>query len=76
MSKVIQIRRVPDALHRTLKARAAEAGLSLSAFMLDELRKIGETPSRQQLIERLSRLPPVRMRPRAADAVRSERSRR
>jgi plasmid stability protein len=73
MSKVIQIRRVPDAVHRTLKARAAEAGMSLSAFLLDELRKIVETPSRQQLIERLSRLPPVRMRPRAADAVQAER---
>jgi plasmid stability protein len=73
MSKVIQIRRVPDAVHRTLKARAAEAGMSLSAFLLDEFRKIAETPSRQQLIERLSRLPPVRMRPRAADAVRAER---
>jgi plasmid stability protein len=76
MAKLIQIRRVPDALHRALKARAAEAGLSLSAFLLDELRKTAETPTRQQLIERLSRLPPVRMRPRAADAVRAERNRR
>ena len=76
MSKVIQIRRVPDAVHRALRARAAEAGMSLSGFLLDELRKIAETPSRQQLIERLSRLPPVRMRPGAADAVRAERGRR
>ena len=76
MSKVIQIRRVPDAVHRALRARAAEAGMSLSAFLLGELRKIAETPSRQQLIERLSRLPPVRMRPGAADAVRAERGRR
>lgn len=76
MSKSIQIRRVPDAVHRALRVRAAEAGMSLSAFLLEELRKTAETPSRQQLIERLSRLPPVRLRPSAADAVRAERGRR
>ena len=76
MSKSIQIRRVPDAVHRALRARAAEAGMSLSAFLLEELRKTAETPTRQQLLERLSRLPPVRLRPSAADAVRAERGRR
>ena len=76
MSRVIQIRQVPDAVHRTLKLRAAEAGKGLSAFLLDEIRKIAEQPSRRELIERLSKLPPVRLRQRAADAVRAERGRR
>jgi plasmid stability protein len=76
MSRVIQIRQVPDAVHRALKVRAAQAGMSLSSFLLSELRKVAERPSRQELIERLSQLPPVRVRPRAADAVRAERDRR
>ena len=75
MSRVIQIRQVPAAVHRTLKARAAESGMSLSAFLLQELRKIAERPSRQELIARLAKLPPVKLRVRPADAVRAERGR-
>jgi plasmid stability protein len=40
MPKVIQIRNVPDEVHRDLQARAAKAGMSLSAFLLRELTKI------------------------------------
>ena len=76
MSRMIQIRHVPDALHRALKVRAAQAGMTLSDFLLAEVRKAAERPSRQELIERLAKLPPVRLRVHPADAVRAERERR
>lgn len=55
MSKMVQIRNVPDELHRTLKARAAEAGLSLSDYLLSELRDAAERPTPEQMRERLER---------------------
>jgi plasmid stability protein len=45
MSKMIQIRSVPDALHRRLKARAAMSGMSLSDYLLAELKEIAERPT-------------------------------
>jgi len=53
MSKIIQLRNVPDALHRTLKARAALAGMSLSDYLLAEIRQIAERPTLAELRERL-----------------------
>jgi antitoxin FitA len=44
MSRTIQIRDVPDDIHRTLRARAAAAGLSLSAYLLAELTRVAERP--------------------------------
>jgi hypothetical protein len=44
MSTMIQIRNVPDALHRRLKARAALAGMSLSDYLLSEIREVAERP--------------------------------
>ena len=44
MSKMIQLRNVPDALHRSLKARAAMAGMSLSDYLLAEIKEIAERP--------------------------------
>jgi plasmid stability protein len=76
MSKMIQIRNVPDELHRKLKVRAAEAGLTLSDYLLREARRTAERPSRQELLERLAQQPPLRLRPKSADAVRAERGRR
>jgi plasmid stability protein len=46
MSTMIQIRHVPDELHRKLKARAALAGTSLSNCLLQELRHAPERPTR------------------------------
>jgi plasmid stability protein len=45
MAKMIQVRNVPDALHRSLKARAAMAGMSLSDYLLVEFREIAERPT-------------------------------
>jgi len=53
MSKMIQLRDVPDALHRRLKARAAKAGRSLRDYLLDEIREIAERPTLAELRERL-----------------------
>jgi hypothetical protein len=73
---MIQIRHVPDVLHRTLEVRAAQADMTLSEYLLAEVRKIAERPSRQELIERLAQQPPVKPTVRPADAVRAVRERR
>jgi antitoxin FitA len=44
MRRTIQIRDVPDEVHRTLRARAAAAGQSLSAYLLAELTRVAERP--------------------------------
>ncbi len=49
----VQIRNVPDGVHRKLKARAAEAGMSLSEYLLAEVRRSAETPTTDELIERV-----------------------
>ena len=76
MGKMVQIRNVPDDIHRIVKARAAMAGLSLSGYLLAEIRKFSERPTSQELLERLERLSPVRVRTSPARAVREERDRR
>lgn len=73
MSKMIQLRGVPDALHRQLKARAAMSGLSLSDYLLREVRKAAEQPTPEEMRERLRRRPPYKGRTVPADAVRAER---
>ena len=47
---MIQIRNVPDALHRKIKARAAMAGMSLSDYLLAEIRKSAEVPGAPSLL--------------------------
>ena len=76
MSKMIQVRNVPETLHRTLKARAAMAGMSLSDFLLAEIRRLAERPTMEELRERLHRREPVKLKVTAAQAVREERDAR
>jgi plasmid stability protein len=76
MSRMIQIRNVPDTLHRTLKSRAALAGMSLSDYLLNELRLIAERPTMEEMRRRLHQLEPVVLPESAADAVRAERAAR
>jgi antitoxin FitA len=59
MSKMIQIRNVPDELHRTLKVRAARAGMTLSDYLLSEIEQIAEKPSLHEWLEKVSRDEPV-----------------
>jgi len=44
MARTIQIRNVPDDVHRTLRSRAAAAGLSLSDYLLGEIRRVADRP--------------------------------
>jgi plasmid stability protein len=76
MSKMVQIRNVPDDLHRLLKSRAALAGRSLSDYLLDELRQAAARPTRQELLERLRSREPVRFAVSPAEMIRAERAER
>jgi plasmid stability protein len=73
MSKMIQLRHVPDDLHRKLKARAAMEGLSLSDYLLQEVRELLEKPTLREMRERLAKRAPVNPRMPPAKAVRAER---
>lgn len=73
MSKMIQVRNVPDALHRRLKARAAMAGMSLSDYLLAEIREIAERPTLVELRQRLHRRKSVSAEIDTALLVREER---
>ena len=74
MSKMIQLRNVPDALHRTLKARAATAGMSLSDYLLAEIREIAERPTLTELRDRLHKREPVAVQLDTAHLVQEERA--
>ena len=76
MSKMIQLRNVPDALHRRLKARAAMAGMSLSDYLLAEIKEIADKPTLNELRERLHTRKPVTVDFDAARLVRQEREAR
>jgi plasmid stability protein len=76
MSKMIQVRNVPDALHRGLKARAAMAGMSLSDYLLAEIKEIAERPTLAELRERLHGRKPVSAEIDTARLVREERETR
>jgi len=76
MSVMIQIRNVPSEVHRQLKARAALEGMSLSDFLLRELRFTLERPTIAELRKRLSSREPVRLHPSPAAVIRAERDSR
>jgi hypothetical protein len=76
MPKMIQIRHVPDALHRRLRARAALAGMTLSDYLRRELEASAERLTPGELRERLAALEPVDVRKAPAAAVRAERDAR
>jgi antitoxin FitA len=76
MSKMIQIRNVPDQLHATLKARAAMAGTSLSEFILRQLEISAKQPTIEEIVGRLEKLEPVDPQPSASELIREERDSR
>jgi len=76
MSKMIQLRNVPDGLHRSLKARAAMAGMSLSDYLLSEIKEIAERPTLAEMRERLHQREPISVRIDTARLVREERDSR
>ena len=76
MSKMIQLRNVPDSLHRTLKARAAMAGMSLSDYLLAEIEDLAQRPTIAELRQRLHKRKPVVADLATASFVREEREAR
>jgi len=76
MTAMIQIRNVPDALHRRLKSRAALAGMSLSDYLLSEIRQVAERPTLDELRARLEQRPAMILSVGPAEAVRAVRDRR
>jgi antitoxin FitA len=73
---MLQVRSVPSELHRRLKARAAMEGMSMSDFVLREIRKALDRPTREEILARLRARPVRRIRTRPADVIRSERDSR
>lgn len=61
MSKMIQIRHVPEPVHRKLKARAAEAGMSLSDYLLREVERLAGRPSVEEVLGRIRAREPVEL---------------
>jgi predicted DNA-binding protein len=76
MGKMVQIRNMPEAMHRRLKSKAAQEGLSLSAFLLRELSVIAERPTLAEMIERMRKLPRVKLSRSSAEIVREGREER
>ena len=75
MPKMIQIRNVPDDLHRRLKSRAALAGMSLSDYLLNEIRLVAEQPTWQEFRARLAHRSPVTLSVEPAEIIREMRDR-
>ena len=73
MSKMVQLRNVPDSLHRTLKVRAAMASMTLSDYLINEIRRSAERPTLDEIRQRLQKRKPVRPRISPAEAIRAER---
>lgn len=76
MSSMIQIRNVPEDLHRLLKSRAALAGMSLSDYLLREIRHVAERPTPEELQARLATRSRVTPSISPAEIIREERDRR
>lgn len=76
MSTMIQIRNVPDDLHRRAKARAAMEGVTLSDLALRALRREMDTPTFDEVVARVRELGSVYEAPSAAEILREERERR
>jgi plasmid stability protein len=76
MAKMIQIRNVPEPLHRTLTVRAAQAGMSLSDYLLMELRHVAERPTLEELRARIAARERADPGESAATAIRAERDAR
>ena len=58
---LLQIRDVPDDVHRTLKARAAASGVSLSEYVRTVLARAAARPTPQELMARIEARGPVRL---------------
>jgi len=76
MSKMIQIRHVPDVVHRTLKARAAKKGMSLSDYLLGEITELAKLPALADTFADIELYPPIEWREPVAATIRKMRDAR
>ncbi len=70
MSKMIQIRDVPEQVHGVLKARAAREGISLSDLIKRELSIITERPSIQEWLDKTAQMKPIQSKVSSAQIIR------
>jgi antitoxin FitA len=73
VTKTIQLRHVPDALHRRLKSRAARAGMSLSDYLLQQVGSVADQPTIEEMRARLARRSAIAPSIDTADAARAQR---
>jgi plasmid stability protein len=73
MAKMIQIRNVPEPIHRTLKTRAAQAGMTLSDYLLAEVEQVATRPTIDELAERIQRRSRVAVKGSSAQTIRRHR---
>lgn len=73
MTKMVQIRNVPEAVHRKLKSRAASEGKTLSDYLLDEMTRLAALPTREEFLARLHGRAAVKLRTPAAEVIRESR---
>jgi len=76
MGRMIQIRNVPEDIHRKLKIRAAKEGITLSELFLREGRRLAAEPTPEELRERILSRSTVNVRTPSAKIIREERDRR
>ena len=73
MSKMVQIRSVPDDIHRSLRMKALKAGTSLSEFLLAEITQVANRPSIEEVLARIARRRPPSVQIDSARLVRGMR---
>ena len=73
---MLQVRNVPDRIHRALRERAARRGKTLSGFVLDELERMVDEVPLDEWLDEVHRHPPTRLRSDVVDLVRRERESR
>lgn len=72
MSKMIQIRNVPDSTHLEVKTRAARAGMSLSDYLLREIERLVEAPPIEEFLDRWGKQVRIRVSESPAEVIRAE----
>jgi hypothetical protein len=73
MPKVLQVRNVPDSLHRALRERAARRGRSLSTFVVEQFQQVVDEVPLDEWLDEVHRHPQTRLRSRVVDVLRRER---
>ena len=68
---MIQLRNVPDELHRKLKASAALAGMSLSEYILKDVKSREELPTMEEWLEKLKKLKPIVTKETSEETIRA-----